>query len=65
MSFVLYSRWQSLLLDLFGGNVCCWVFYVEMCAVGSFRWQCVLLGLLVAMCVLLGLLGGKVSCWVF
>jgi len=27
-------------------NVCCWVFDVPMCVVGSFRRQCVLLGLL-------------------
>jgi len=35
--------------------VCCWVFDVARCVVESFRWQC----------VLLGLLGGKMSWFVF
>jgi len=46
-------RWQSELLDILSGNVCCWVFHMAICIVASFRWQC----------VLLGLLGGKMSCY--
>ena len=39
-------RWQSGFLYVSGGKVSCWVFYVAMCVVGSFRCQCVLLCLL-------------------
>jgi len=42
-------------LYVLSGNLCCWVFQVAMCIVGSFRWQC----------VLLGLLGVILCCWVF
>jgi len=35
-------RWQSE-LGFLDGNVCSWVFYVEMSVVVPFRWQCVLL----------------------
>ena len=38
-------RWESELLGLLGGNVCCCMFQVAMCVVVCFRWQCVLLGL--------------------
>jgi len=33
----------------------CWVFYVVICVVVCFRWQC----------VLLGLLGVNLCCWMF
>ena len=64
MSGVGCFRWQSELLGLLGGNVCCWVFQVAMCVlcykgavcvVCSFRWQS----------VLLYVLGGNVFCLVF
>ena len=63
-----------MLLHVLGGNVCCGIFYVAMCVAWSFRWQCVLFGLLcnnVCSWVFkwqsekLGLLGNKVSSWVF
>ena len=49
-----FFRWQSELLGLLGGNVCCSTFYVAMSAVGSFNWQYVL-----------RVLVGKVCCWFF
>jgi len=51
-------------VGILGVNLCCWVFYVAICIVGSFRRQCVLLGLLGGnMC--LHALSGNVCCWVF
>jgi len=40
------------LLYVLGGEVCCWVFEMAMCVVGSFRRQY----------VFFGLLGGNVCC---
>jgi len=40
---------------VFGVNVGCWVFYVAIYIVESFRWQC----------VLLYVLGGNVCCCMF
>jgi len=33
----------------------CWLFYMVICVLECFKWQC----------VLLGLLGGNMYCWVF
>jgi len=52
---VLYVLGDSVLLLVLDGSVCCCMFYVAMCVVVCFRWQC----------VLLGFLRGKMSCWVF
>jgi len=82
MYVVVCSRWQSELFGSFrrqsellyvAGNLCCCMFYVAMCVVVCFRWQCVLLDLLGGnlccrsfrwQCVLLGLLGDNVLSWV-
>jgi len=64
--------WQSEFFGFLGGNVCIWVFYVEMSVVVPFRWQCVLchLGSKVScifrwQCVLLHVQGRHVCCFKF
>ena len=54
MHVVVCFRWQIEFLGLLGVNVCCWVFYVAICIVGSFSWQCVLY-----------VSAGNVCSWVF
>jgi len=66
-------RWQCVLLRLLGGNVCCWVLYVEIRIVGSFRWQYVLYvldsnvgcSIFMCQCVLMYVKDGNVCCRVF